>query len=139
MVYCGLTPRQQPGSYQGGEIMMVKSVFWWRKPEYLEASNSPLKSILSTSTRHNSKTLTIQTYHTSNSTCSLCKNVGLINEKKIFIYEANGQYLKRGLLSKVYSMGDCHGGTQSDCRLSFPLCGHFYGFTARLTAPIGDW
>ena len=26
----GLTPQQQPGSYQGGEMMM-KSVFWWRK------------------------------------------------------------------------------------------------------------
>ena len=26
---------QQPGSYQGGEMMM-KSVFWWRKPEYPE-------------------------------------------------------------------------------------------------------
>ena len=29
------TPQQQPGSYQGGEMMM-KSVFWWRKPEYPE-------------------------------------------------------------------------------------------------------
>ena len=35
MVYWGLTPQQQPGSYQGGEMMM-KSVFWWRKPEYPE-------------------------------------------------------------------------------------------------------
>ena len=35
-VYCGLTPQQQPGSYQGGEMMMMKSVFWWRKPEYPE-------------------------------------------------------------------------------------------------------
>ena len=33
--YWGLTPQQQPGSYKGGEMMM-KSVFWWRKPEYLE-------------------------------------------------------------------------------------------------------
>ena len=33
LVYWGLTPHQQPGSYQGGEMMM-KSVFWWRKPEY---------------------------------------------------------------------------------------------------------
>ena len=31
----GLTPQQQPGSYQGSEMMM-KSVFWWRKPEYPE-------------------------------------------------------------------------------------------------------
>ena len=31
----GLTPQQQPGSYQGGEMMM-KSVFWWRKPEHPE-------------------------------------------------------------------------------------------------------
>ena len=31
-----LTPQQQPGSYQGGEMMMMKSVFWWRKPEYPE-------------------------------------------------------------------------------------------------------
>ena len=35
MVYWGLTPQQQPGSYQGGEMMM-KSVFWWRKPEHPE-------------------------------------------------------------------------------------------------------
>ena len=36
LVYWGLTPPQQPGSYQGGEMMMMKSVFWWRKPEYPE-------------------------------------------------------------------------------------------------------
>ena len=35
LVYWGLTPQQQPGSYQGGEMMM-KSVFWWRKPEHPE-------------------------------------------------------------------------------------------------------
>ena len=35
LVYWGLTPQQQPGSYQGGEMMM-KSVCWWRKPEYPE-------------------------------------------------------------------------------------------------------
>ena len=35
LVYRGLMPQQQPGSYQGGEMMM-KSVFWWRKPEYPE-------------------------------------------------------------------------------------------------------
>ena len=35
LVYWGLTPQQQPGSYQGGEMMM-KSVFWWRKREYPE-------------------------------------------------------------------------------------------------------
>ena len=35
LVYWGVTPQQQPGSYQGGEMMM-KSVFWWRKPEYPE-------------------------------------------------------------------------------------------------------
>ena len=33
LVYWRLTP--QSGSYQGGEMMM-KSVFWWRKPEYPE-------------------------------------------------------------------------------------------------------
>ena len=32
LVYWGLTPQQQPGSYQGGEMMM-KSVFWWKYPE----------------------------------------------------------------------------------------------------------
>ena len=36
LVYWGLTPQQQPGSCQGGEMMMMKSVFWWRKPEYPE-------------------------------------------------------------------------------------------------------
>ena len=35
LVYWGLTPQQQPGSYQGGEMMM-ESVFRWRKPEYPE-------------------------------------------------------------------------------------------------------
>ena len=34
--FWGLTSQQQPGSYQGGEMMMMKSVFWWRKPEYPE-------------------------------------------------------------------------------------------------------
>ena len=34
LVYWGLPPQQQPGPYQGGEMM--KSVFWWRKPEYPE-------------------------------------------------------------------------------------------------------
>ena len=36
LVYWGLTPQQQPGSYQGGEMMMMKSVVWWRKLEYPE-------------------------------------------------------------------------------------------------------
>ena len=36
LVYWRLTPQQQPGSYQGGVMMMMKSVFWWRKPEYPE-------------------------------------------------------------------------------------------------------
>ena len=36
LVYWGLTPQQQPGLYQGGEMMMMKSVFWRRKPEYTE-------------------------------------------------------------------------------------------------------
>ena len=36
LVYWVLMPQQQPGSYQGGEMMMIKSVFWWRKPEYPE-------------------------------------------------------------------------------------------------------
>ena len=36
LVYWGLTPQQQPGSYQGGEMMTMKSVIWWRKPEYPE-------------------------------------------------------------------------------------------------------
>ena len=34
--YWGLMPQQQPGSYQGSEMMMMKSVFWWRKWEYPE-------------------------------------------------------------------------------------------------------
>ena len=39
--YWGLTPPQQPGSYQGGEMMM-KSVFWWRKQEYPEETTDRL-------------------------------------------------------------------------------------------------
>ena len=34
--YWDLSPRQQPGSYQGSVMMMMKSVFWSRKPEYPE-------------------------------------------------------------------------------------------------------
>ena len=30
LVYWGVTPQQKPGSYQSGEMMMMKSVFWWR-------------------------------------------------------------------------------------------------------------
>ena len=41
LVYWGLTPQQQPGPYQGGEMMM-KSVFWWRKPEYPEETTDLL-------------------------------------------------------------------------------------------------
>ena len=29
LVYWGLTPQQQPGSYQGSEMMMMKSVLVW--------------------------------------------------------------------------------------------------------------
>ena len=29
LVYWGLTPQQQPGSYQGGAMMTMKSVIWW--------------------------------------------------------------------------------------------------------------
>ena len=36
--YWGLTPQQQPVSREGGEMMMTKSVFRWRKPEYPEES-----------------------------------------------------------------------------------------------------
>ena len=36
LVYWGLTPPQQPGSYQGGEIMIMNSIIWWTKPEYPE-------------------------------------------------------------------------------------------------------
>ena len=40
LVYWGSTAQQQPASYQGGEMMM-KSVFWWRKPEYPEETTNP--------------------------------------------------------------------------------------------------
>ena len=43
LVYWGLTPRQQPGSYQGGEMMVMKPVFWWRKPEYPEETTDLLQ------------------------------------------------------------------------------------------------
>ena len=44
LVYWGLTPQQQPGSYQGGEMMMMKSVIWWRKPEYPGGNHRPTAS-----------------------------------------------------------------------------------------------
>ena len=83
----------------------------------------PLESVLSTSARHNSKTseLLAEPYHASNSTCCLCKNVGIINESSLFIYYKNGRYLKRGSLSNVNSMGDCDGATQYARRRSFPV------------------
>ena len=37
-------PPQQPGSYQGGEMMMMKSVIWWRKPEYPEETTDLKKA-----------------------------------------------------------------------------------------------
>ena len=39
LVYWGLTPQQQPGSYQGGEMMMMISVFWWRNNMYFIINN----------------------------------------------------------------------------------------------------
>ena len=38
-------PLQQPGSYQGGEMMMMKAVIWWRKPEYPEETTDILFSL----------------------------------------------------------------------------------------------
>ena len=32
LVYWDLTPQQQPGSYQGGVMMVMKSVFWCVDP-----------------------------------------------------------------------------------------------------------
>ena len=60
LVYWGLTPQQQSGSYQGGEMMMMKSVFWWRKPEYPEETTD-LRQV------------TDETFHTS----GLCPARGL--------------------------------------------------------------
>ena len=60
LVSWGLTPQQQPGSYQGGEMMMMKSVFWWRKPEYPEETTD-LRQV------------TDETSHT----CGLCPVRGL--------------------------------------------------------------
>ena len=50
LVYWGWTPQQQPGSYQGGEMMM-KSVFWWRKPEYPEETTD-LRQVTAMLTNH---------------------------------------------------------------------------------------
>ena len=60
LVYWGLTPHKQPGSYQGGDMMMMKSVFWWRKPEYPEETTD-LQQV------------TDETFHT----CGLCPVRGL--------------------------------------------------------------
>ena len=43
LVYWGLTLQQQPGSYEGGEMIMMKSVFWWRKLEYPEETTDLLQ------------------------------------------------------------------------------------------------
>ena len=47
LVYWGLTPQQQPGSYQVSEMTMMKSVFWWRKPEYPEETTDLRQVFLS--------------------------------------------------------------------------------------------
>ena len=44
LVYWGLTPPQQPGSYQGGEMMMMKSVFWLRSLYEVVTKSSVTKS-----------------------------------------------------------------------------------------------
>ena len=38
-----------------------------------------------------------------------------------FIYSENDQYLMRGSLSNVNSLGDCDGATQSERRRSLPV------------------
>ena len=59
LVYWDLTPQQQPGSYQGGEMMMMKSVFWWRKPEYPEETTD-LRQVTD-ETFHGENMLVLQT------------------------------------------------------------------------------
>ena len=59
LVYWGLTPQQQPGSYQGGEMRM-NSVFWWSKLEYPEETTD-LRQVINV------------TFHT----CGLCPGWGL--------------------------------------------------------------
>ena len=52
LVYWGVTPQQQPGAYQGGEMMMMKSVIWWRKPEYPEETTDLRNTAIQQGTRH---------------------------------------------------------------------------------------
>ena len=65
-IYWGLTPQQQPGSYQGGGMMM-KSVFWWRKPEYPEETTD-LRQV------------TDETFHTLS---TLLKSVSIYSESAL--------------------------------------------------------
>ena len=52
-------------------------------------------------------------------------------------YFKNDQYLRRGSLSNVNSIGDCDGATRVPVVVSGDsVLRHFYGFTEKLTAPI---
>ena len=83
----GLTPQQQPGSYQGGEMMM-KSVFWWRKPEHPEETTD-LRQVTDETEVNIANTAAImdmiraplsrQTCCTSTGNCSI--NIESINSK----------------------------------------------------------
>ena len=62
---------------------------------YALCLKSLLESVLSTSTCHNPKTIrtvTRQTYHTSNSTCFRCIDIGLVNEKYLFIRKTSDNW-----------------------------------------------
>ena len=51
----GVTHQQQPGSYQGVEMMMMmmmKAFFWWRKAEYPEEASDLYLFLRSSHSQH---------------------------------------------------------------------------------------
>ena len=71
LVYWGLTPQQQPGSYQGSEMMMMKSVIWWRKPEYPEETTVLQHAYCTTKTKWN---WSLDCKHTTRSSNRWCRD-----------------------------------------------------------------
>ena len=85
----GVTPQQQSGSYQGGEMRMMKSVFWWRKPEYPEET---------TDLRHISREHFISRER-NKTTISLERN-SISRECNIIVRECNSISRERSSISR---------------------------------------
>ena len=107
LVYWGLTPQQQPGSYQGGEMMMMKSVFWWRKPENPETSCASCVDCLKEAW---GRTLLTGAWHGSME--------HLINFPKGAVHSV---HMHRGGVGSCHCVHCIRGGGQSECVFIYSL------------------